>query len=226
MLFHFLHAHPWHEITPGSNDARREALFDQITEALVGGIEVFRPNPGVIGWVRIARFIGSARVERKHVWIQTRDELDDVKALCLSVGGKLPELIGPMQPVAQSHPPRVTQPKKWRPIRVFQMPSVSRDTDRAMPKQRIAAGERDDLHRTFNTVQAAITYVAALASPSLRAGAGRCITHFPLVCSRPKSGHLPRRSGRIRENDVKRYVVEWIGMRTLGGKADFHRDIH
>ena len=44
MLFHLFDAHPGHVMAPGAEDAGREALIDEICEALVRRIEIFRAN--------------------------------------------------------------------------------------------------------------------------------------------------------------------------------------
>jgi len=44
-------------------------LLDQIFDSLVSGVEVFRTNACVICFPRIARFIGTTRIERMHVGI-------------------------------------------------------------------------------------------------------------------------------------------------------------
>src|SRR5215813_1018931 len=48
MRSHFFNAHPGHEITPRTHDARCEPLLDQIAQPLVCGVKILRPDAGVI----------------------------------------------------------------------------------------------------------------------------------------------------------------------------------
>src|SRR5205809_8131317 len=48
MLLHFLHARGGNIVAPRAKDAGRQALVDQIVEAIVGRVEILRTNAGVV----------------------------------------------------------------------------------------------------------------------------------------------------------------------------------
>ena len=48
MLLGLFDAHQRHEVAPRADDARREALVDEILKSLVGGIEILGANAGVV----------------------------------------------------------------------------------------------------------------------------------------------------------------------------------
>src|SRR5207249_11771394 len=97
-----------------------------------------------------------ARVEGVHVGMQARDDLDDRKTFGLAIGGELLKFIGPVQALAQAHPPRVAEPKERRAVRVDEVAMVGRDLDEAMAIARVIAGVRLDLDRTFDAIEAAV----------------------------------------------------------------------
>ena len=103
-----------------------EALIDQVQETLVGFVEVFGPDAGVVLFPREARLVGPSRVEGRHVGVQPGDDLDHVEAFGLPIGGKLLKLRGPMEPLAEPHPPGIGQPEKRRAVQVLEMPAGRR----------------------------------------------------------------------------------------------------
>src|SRR5579859_1966957 len=124
MGFHFIHAHPGHEVTPRANHARREALFDQIANPLIRRVKIFRSNPAVICFPRITGFIGAPWVERWHVGIKPGDDLDDIEPFLLSISRERTKFVRPTQAMTKPHPPRIPEPEKWSVIEMFQVPPV------------------------------------------------------------------------------------------------------
>jgi hypothetical protein len=93
-------------------------------DADVGRIEVSRIDVPVVVFPRETGFIGSTRIEWRHIGLQTGDDLHKSKALHETIGGKCLEIVGPAQPFAKSHPPRIAQPEEGRAIHVLEMPVI------------------------------------------------------------------------------------------------------
>src|SRR6266566_3289001 len=77
--------HPGDEITPRTDDARSEALLDQVSKTLIGGIEVFGSDARVVRLPWVTGFVGAARVERRHVRVKAGNDLNDIKAFFFPV---------------------------------------------------------------------------------------------------------------------------------------------
>src|SRR5205823_3122209 len=88
VLLRLLDAHPRNEIAPRADDARREALLDQVFDPAIRGIEVLRTDAGVVRFPGETRFVRAARVKRGHVRIKAGNDLNDVEALLLPVRGQ------------------------------------------------------------------------------------------------------------------------------------------
>src|SRR5690606_38097611 len=100
-------------------------------------VKVFGTDMRIVFLPWKTRFVRTARIERVHVGIKSRDDLHDVESLLHAIGGELFETLRPAEAMAEPHPPRVTQPEKRRAIRVFEMAFVFRDAHGAVPMERI-----------------------------------------------------------------------------------------
>jgi hypothetical protein len=98
----------------------------------VGHIEVGRVDPSEALFPGEACFVASAVVERLHVWIETRDDLDDGEALGDSVSSELLKLVRPVQPATKTHPPGIAEPEKGRAVAMLKMAAVSGNAQRPM----------------------------------------------------------------------------------------------
>src|SRR5687767_7704695 len=67
VLFCFIHAHPWNEITPGADQAGSDPGVHQVCDANVCLIKVLRANRPVIGCPRETGFVSSTWIKRWHV---------------------------------------------------------------------------------------------------------------------------------------------------------------
>src|SRR6266700_1758116 len=106
--------HPGDEITPRTDDARSEALLDQGSKTLIGGIEVFGADARVVRRPWVTGFVGATRVERRHVRVKAGNDLTAIPAFFFPVSRKLFQFLPPMQPMAKPHPPGVSQPEERR----------------------------------------------------------------------------------------------------------------
>ena len=128
MLLHAMRAQPGKMVSPGADDARDKSLVNQAENPLVRLVEILGTDTGIILLPGEACFIGPARIEGRHVGVQSGHDLNHTEALGLTVGSQLPEFLWPMEPLAKSHPPRIPQPEERRPIQVLKVPSVGGDS--------------------------------------------------------------------------------------------------
>src|SRR5262249_12596603 len=97
VLLCFLDTHQGHEVAARAHDTGRQTLLNEVAKPLVSGVEVFRPDPYEILLPGKTRLVRAARIERGHVRIESRNNLNHRKALLNPVGRERLELIGPME---------------------------------------------------------------------------------------------------------------------------------
>src|ERR1041384_1284821 len=199
MLFGFLDAHRGNVMTPRAEDARHETLLNQMRDALVGSVEVFRADRGVIRRPRKTSLMRAARVEWKHVRIKAGDDLDDVETFLLSVSSECFEFVRPMQPVTKPHPPRVAEPEERRAIRMFQGPVTRCNTQRAVDEERICSciGLHENL--AANAVNSFVPCLRTLAVKTMRSDFRRGVPCLPHIRSRPERRHAQLAPFRVSE---------------------------
>ena len=73
---------------------------------------------------RKACFIGASRIEGVHIRIKPRNDLHDIVTLFHPIGGELFEALRPLQAMAKSHPPSITEPEKRCAIGMFEVALV------------------------------------------------------------------------------------------------------
>jgi len=114
-----------------------------------------------------------------HVRIQPRNDLDHVEALGLAIGGELLELVRPMEPLAQPHPPGIAQPEERRAIEVLEMPLVHRDANRPVNVERVFSRVFLNVHRAGKAVQSLVAGLGTNAVPAVRARERRGVANLP-----------------------------------------------
>ena len=82
-------------ITPRTDDAGHKALLDEVKNAAIRRVEILGTNAAVVFLPRKPRLIRAPRVERGHVGIKSRHDLNDVEPFLFSIGGQRLEIIGP-----------------------------------------------------------------------------------------------------------------------------------
>ena len=137
VLLQFGHAHPGQEIAPTGDDARRQAMLDQILNPQIGRIEVPRIDAGVVRLPGEPRFVRAARVKRRHVGIESCDNLDYREALVHAVGHQGLKVFRPAQAATQAHPPGVRQPEKRLTVLVLEVQPIARYAHRAVSTERV-----------------------------------------------------------------------------------------
>ena len=203
-------------ITPAAENARRQPLLDEVLDAPVGSIEVFRPDACVKFFPRLPGIAEAAFVERRHVRIKPGDDLDDGEALVAPVGGELLKFLGPLEPFHQAHPPGVAKPEERRAIRVGEMAAVIGHANRPVTEERVGAGVRRDDDFAPDAVQRRVGRIVALGAVAVRAHQRRGVTHAPGFPARPEGRHTQQTSIRRGEDGVECDVLERVGV-VLGG---------
>src|SRR5439155_836695 len=127
-----------------------ETLLDEVVQALVGSIEILRPDLRVICGPRITGLVRTARIEWEHIGIKSGDDLDDIKPFSFPISGQFLEFVSPTQAVAQTHPPGITEPEERRAIKIFDVSFVRCHANWPMAKQRIVPHIRPDLDAALN----------------------------------------------------------------------------
>src|SRR5882672_741500 len=189
MLLHFLDAHPGHVMTPRAENARREALLDEISNALVCRVEVFRPDASVVCCPRKTRLVRAARIEGVHVGIESRDDLDDVESLLLPIGRELLKILRPAHPVTKPHPPCIRKPEEGRAIRVLHESPIGGQFQRAACVERICSGVTFYCHFAAERMKSFVALLGTLAAETMRSHNRRRVSRLPDICSRPKRRH-------------------------------------
>jgi len=124
MPFHLLDAENRQIVAPAADDARRKPALHQMPDPNVRAVEIGRVDLAVASIVRRARFVRPAWIALRHVGIKSRDDLHHCEALALAIGGQRFEILGPSQPLDESHPPGIGQPEERRTVRVFEVPLI------------------------------------------------------------------------------------------------------
>ena len=137
VLLQFRHAHPGQEIAPTADDARRQAMLDQILNSQIGRVEVPGIDAGVVRLPGEPGFVRAARVKRRHVGIESCDNLDYREALVHAVGHQRLKVFRPAQAATQSHPPGVRQPEKRLTVLVLEVQAIARYAHRAVFTERV-----------------------------------------------------------------------------------------
>ena len=133
MLLDFLLPQDGQVITPASHHTGNQPLTDQIAQPQVRHIEVGRIDPAQISFPRIAGFVCAARIKLRHVGIKPCHDLNDRKSLANAIGSQSLEVLGPAQPLAECHPPGVSQPEERRSIGMLKMTPIGRNLYGAVP---------------------------------------------------------------------------------------------
>ena len=207
-----------HEVAPGADDGRHHAQLDHVLDPPVGGVEpggIQRrevPAPGKAG------LVGAARVERRHVRVESGDQQRHGEALAGPVGGQPLEVLRPAQTPHQAHPPGVGQPQERRPVRVLQVPGAGRNAaERPVPVERVVLiGSRLDLDDAGAAVQRRVARVRAAGDEPVPAHRRRGIAHAP-----PPRAGFERRHGQLPAFGIGDQDVQLdpgrVGVRAAGG---------
>jgi hypothetical protein len=124
VTLHFGDAHPLKEVSPAANDTRGHAPADQVLDAEVGHIEVRGVDARVIPFPRKASFVSAAGVESRHIGVEAGDDLNHGEAFSGAVGGELLEVSGPLESLAEAHPPGIGEPEERGTVSVLEVTPV------------------------------------------------------------------------------------------------------
>ncbi len=212
MLLHALDSQPGEVIAPRPDDARRDACIHQVQNPAVGRIEVLGPDRSIVVRPGKTGLVSPARVEGRHIRIETCHDLDDIEPLADAVLRQRLKLVGEVQPAAQPHPPGVAQPQKGCAIGMFQVPLVGSNSQRAVAVEPVDAPVGDHLDLPLPAIQAGIALIRTMRLIPMNAGRCRGIPHAPRRATRPECGNAELLACRIDEHNVERDLVERIGV--------------
>jgi hypothetical protein len=145
----------------------------------VGHVEVGRIDSRIALLPSEPRLVRSARIVRRHVGIQSRDDLHHGESLLCPIRRQSLKVAGPAQALAQAHPPRVTQPKERRAIRVFKVSPVLSNSNYSVPVKRVLACVSYRSQRAASLMQIAVRFVATNREYLVFARLGRSIANAP-----------------------------------------------
>ena len=221
MLFDRVDAVQLEVVAPAADDARHQADVDEILDAPVGEVEVGGVDPREVLVPRESGLVGGARFEAQHIGIQSGDDLDDVEAFFDAIQRERLEVTGPVQALAEAHPPGVGQPEEGRAVGELEVALVVGDAHRAVLQQRIRAAIGRDLECAVQAVQVGIAVVGAdgvvVNLPQLRCGKA----HAPEVVACPEGRNALCGAVGVREEHVQLDVVERIVVGPLRDEGPF-----
>jgi hypothetical protein len=172
MFFHSLDPEPRQMISPCADDAWHQATVAQILNAFVRGIEVLGIDARIIGRPWKPAFTKPALIERRHVRVESGDNLHCIETFGDAVRCELLKLI-PMQPSREPHPPGIGQPEKWRAIGVLQMTLIRRYFDRTVQAELVRSIVWRDNELRLPVMQRFVVCVRANRAQQMSAFFGR-----------------------------------------------------
>src|SRR2546428_13041071 len=110
-------------------------------------------DSGVIFLPGITGLVCSARIKGRHVRIKPRDNLDDRETFLHAVRRQGPKIIRPLQTLAKTHPPRVTQPEEGCAVRGLEAQMVTRYTNTPRRDHRVVTPISRNLQHTMLSMQ-------------------------------------------------------------------------
>src|SRR4051812_12636286 len=107
-----------------------------------------------------------------------------------------------MEPVAETHPPRVTEPEKWFAIGMLEIAMVGRHANGTMPVEWVCARVWHNPNVAGDAIQPFVLRIGTFTTKMMDADGRRSVASLPSRAAGPKRGHTERFSIRIGEYDI------------------------
>ncbi len=212
MRRHPLLAHEQQVIAPAAEDAGHDALFDEVLEAAVGGLEEAGIDARVAFEPQAAAGIGVAAVEGRRIGLEADDDLRDGKPCSKPLRRQRLEAVGPGNALAGQHPPGVGKPVERRAVGMLEYAACPRRCapgrgGRAdWPRRR----RRRHLHDRLAPGETGIAAIAAFGREPPGAGRRQCDAEAPDTAAIPVSGDTQHLAARPRRHGGKHHLAPGI----------------
>src|SRR5712692_3393097 len=151
-------------------------MVGQVLDTNVSCVKIGRIDPGVVFLPGKPGFIRASRIVWLHVWVQACYDLHYIETFAGAISGQCLETTRPGKPLAQSHPPGVTQPEERRAIGMLEMTAVTAYTQGAVAVERVISRVRLDYQLARAVVQVGIGSVATHRAARVLADRRRSIS--------------------------------------------------